>query len=153
MNTLERMRQEAAFIYKPIKLEELKLPVGSRLPFVVERIAEVTTEQFNHMGEELYGYYRFLYDNRDVMWYDADQRQMHCILITTVDRKDGILLEAEGYAYAQYAAYVPELTHMDLEKIPKIEQPDLSADLPVEYWIEHPMFPQQEENTSTKESR
>lgn len=153
MNTLERMRQEAAFIYKPIKLEELKLPVGSRLPFVVERIAEVTTEQFNHMGEELDGYYRFLYDNRDVMWYDADQRQMHCILITTVDRKDGILLEAEGYAYARYAAYVPELTHMDLEKITKIEQPDLSADLPVEYWIEHPMFPQQEENTSTKESR
>ena len=128
MNTLERMRQEAAFIYKPIKLEELKLPVGSRLPFIVERIAEVTTEQFNHMGEELYGYYRFLYDNRDVMWYDADQRQMHCILITTVDRKDGILLEAEGYAYARYAAYVPELTHMDLEKIPKIEQPDLSAE-------------------------
>ena len=153
MNNLERMRQEAAFIYKPIKLEELKLPVGSRLPFVVERIAEVTTEQFNHMGEELYGYYRFLYDNRDVMCYDADQRQMHCILITTVDRKDGILLEAEGYAYARYAAYVPELTHMDLEKIPKIEQPDLSADLPVEYWIEHPMFPQKEENTSTKESR
>ena len=128
MNTLERMRQEAAFIYKPIKLEELKLPVGSRLPFVVERIAEVTTEQFNHMGEELDGYYRFLYDNRDVMWYDADQRQMHCILITTVDRKDGILLEAEGYAYARYAAYVPELTHMDLEKITKIEQPDLSAE-------------------------
>ena len=39
-----------------------------RRGFEVEKIAELSREQFERFSGELYGYYRFLYDNRDVMY-------------------------------------------------------------------------------------
>ena len=86
-----------------------------RRGFEVEKIAELSREQFERFSGELYGYYRFLYDNRDVMYMGPGDRNMHCILVTTSEYREGILVEAEGYAYPRYAAFVPDCRRIDLE--------------------------------------
>lgn len=126
----------AEFVKKPINVRDLKEQYygSSRRSFRVERIAELSEEQFAGFSDELYGYYRFLYDNRDAMYMDPGDWCMHCILVTTPGYREGILVEAEGYAYPRYAAYVPECSMLDLSGVPKIGQPDLTAELPQEYW-------------------
>ena len=94
----------AEFVRKPINMRDLKEQYyGSfRRGFEVEKIAELSREQFERFSGELYGYYRFLYDNRDVMYMGPGDRNMHCILVTTSEYREGILVEAEGYAYPRY---------------------------------------------------
>ena len=73
----------AEFIKKPINVSDLKEQYyGSfRYGFRVEKIAELSEEQFRRFSDELYGYYRFLYDNRDVMYMDPGDWCMHCVLM------------------------------------------------------------------------
>lgn len=137
MGADKKIPQKAAFVFKPICLEELKLPFEHHLPFIVRRLVEVTPEQFDGIGNRLQEHYRFLVDNGDAMFFDSDRQRMECILLTTPERKEGILLEAEGYAYARYAAYVPDCSQLDLSKVPVIKQPDLSSKLPMGYWPIH----------------
>ena len=98
-----------------------------RRGFEVEKIAELSREQFERFSGELYGYYRFLYDNRDVMYMGPGDRNMHCILVTTSEYREGILVEAEGYAYPRYAAFVPDCRRIDLEGKEVLAQADLSS--------------------------
>ena len=128
----------AEFVRKPINMRDLKEQYyGSfRRGFEVEKIAELSREQFERFSGELYGYYRFLYDNRDVMYMGPGDRNMHCILVTTSEYREGILVEAEGYAYPRYAAFVPDCRRIDLEGKEVLAQADLSSNLPMEYWRE-----------------
>lgn len=132
------MADSAEFVRKPINMRDLKEHYyGSfRCGFEVEKIAELSKEQFEKFSGELYGYYRFLYDNRDAMYMDPGDRRMHCILVTTSGHREGILIEAEGYAYPRYAAFVPDCRKMDLEGKEVLAQADLSPNLPMEYWRE-----------------
>ena len=107
-----------------------------RRGFEVEKIAELSREQFERFSGELYGYYRFLYDIQDVMYMGPGDRNMHCILVTTSEYREGILVEAEGYAYPRYAAFVPDCRRIDLEGKEVLAQADLSSNLPMEYWRE-----------------
>lgn len=50
----------------------------------------------------------FLFDHSDRMWFDPGERCWHCVLVRGETSKDGILVDAEGYAYARYAAYAPD---------------------------------------------
>lgn len=40
-----------------------------------------------------------------------------CLLVTSRNRKDGILVDGEGYHYARYAAYVPNKQALDLRGV------------------------------------
>lgn len=132
------MADSAEFVRKPINMKDLKEHYyGSfRCGFEVEKIAELSREQFEKFSSELYGYYRFLYDNRDAMYMDPGDRRMHYILVTTSGYREGILIEAEGYAYPRYAAFVPDCRKIDLEGKEVLAQADLSPNLPMEYWRE-----------------
>ena len=105
-----------------------------RRGFEVEKIAELSREQFERFSGELYGYYRFLYDNRDVMYMGPGDRNMHCILVTTSEYREGILVEAEGYAYPRYAAFVPDCRKIELAGKEVLAQADMSSTLPMEYF-------------------
>ena len=59
-----------------------------------------------------------------------------CILVTTSGYREGILIEAEGYAYPRYAAFMPDCRKIDLEGKEVLAQADLSPNLPMEYWRE-----------------
>ena len=47
-------------------------------------------------------------ENKDIMYFDRKGNKYHCILIYDIDYGDGIVIEAEGNDYAQYAQYVPQ---------------------------------------------
>lgn len=126
----------AEFVRKPINMRDLKEQYyGSfRRGFEVEKIAELSREQFERFSGELYGHYRFLYDNRDVMYMGPGDRNMHCILVTTSEYREGILVEAEGYAYPRYAAFVPDCRKIELAGKEVLAQADMSSTLPMEYF-------------------
>ena len=142
------MADSAEFVRKPINMKDLKEHYyGSfRCGFEVEKIAELSREQFEKFSGELYGYYRFLYDNRDAMYMDPGDRRMHCILVTTSGYREGILIEAEGYAYPRYAAFMPDCRKIDLEGKEVLAQADLSPNLPMEYWREASCRPASEDS-------
>lgn len=41
----------------------------------------------------------------------------HCLLITGEGRRDGVLVESEGYRYARYASYVPDAAALEYESL------------------------------------
>lgn len=125
----------AEFVRKPINVQDLKERYyGSfRCGFEVEIIAELSKEQFEKFSEELSEYYRFLYDNQDVMYMGSVDGNMHCILVTTPEYKEGILVETEGYAYPRYAAFVPDCQKIELTGKEVLAQVDMSPKLPMGY--------------------
>ena len=49
----------------------------------------------------------FIKGNVDLMRQD-ESGVYHCLLVTGENRRDGVLVEADGYDYARYASYVPD---------------------------------------------
>lgn len=41
----------------------------------------------------------------------------HCLLVTGEGRRDGVLVEAEGYDYARYASYVPDAAALEYDSL------------------------------------
>lgn len=94
----------AFFLRKAFDMDELRKPYEKEFArgFKVEKVVELTEEQFQKFSSALSDYYRFLYDHRTDMYYDVGDMSYHCLLVTTPKYGDGILIEAEGYAYARY---------------------------------------------------
>lgn len=69
--------------------EFLKNPLGD-MPYIVENI--------DLMQEEQEGIY-------------------HCLLVTGEGRRDGVLVESEGYRYARYASYVPDAAALEYDSL------------------------------------
>lgn len=53
------------------------------------------------------------------MYMDGRTKQYHCLLVTGEGHRDGVLVEAEGYSYARYAAYVPEISALSYRSLAK----------------------------------
>ena len=67
------------------------------------------------------------------MYTDQGDRNMHCILVTTSEYREGILVEAEGYAYPRCAAFGPDCRKIKLAGKEMLEQVDMSSTLPTGY--------------------
>ena len=55
-------------------------------------------------------------ENVDLMQEDQEGIY-HCLLITGEGRRDGVLVESEGYRYARYASYVPDAAALEYEAL------------------------------------
>ena len=110
----------AEFYRKPADRRELKSLVfsGEKWKVQVEKVVELSEEDFNHFQESLYEYYEFLYENGGFMYFDDQDRCAHSLLVTTPERKTGILVQAEGFPYVRYDAYVPDCGVFDLSAVP-----------------------------------
>lgn len=53
-------------------------------------------------------------ENIDLMQEDRDGIY-HCLLVTGEGRRDGVLVESEGYGYARYASYVPDAAALEYD--------------------------------------
>ena len=42
----------------------------------------------------------------------------HCVLVKGENSRDGILVDAEGYSYARYAAFAPDCDKLRLQDVP-----------------------------------
>lgn len=55
-------------------------------------------------------------ENIDLMQEDRDGIY-HCLLVTGEGRRDGVLVESEGYGYARYASYVPDAAALEYDSL------------------------------------
>lgn len=110
----------AEFYRKPADEKELtdSLVPGEKWKVQIEKIVELSQDEFISFVDELYGYYRFIYDNGGYMYFDEEENCAHCLLVRTPERKEGILVESEGFSYVRYGAYVPDCNALDLSGIP-----------------------------------
>ena len=55
-------------------------------------------------------------ENIDLMQEDRDGIY-HCFLVTGEGRRDGVLVESEGYRYARHASYVPDAAALEYDSL------------------------------------
>lgn len=92
---------KARFIRKAASYREIK-PMDT---FVIEGTVYLEPEEFYHFKNNLLEDYDFIRANCRKMYRDTNG-VWHCILVTTEEADHGILVEAEGYSYARYSAYI-----------------------------------------------
>ncbi|WP_283608445.1 DUF6329 domain-containing protein [Faecalispora anaeroviscerum] len=73
---------------------------------VIEKIIDLSTQKYDAFSKNMLADYDFIRDNIDLMFCD-EQGAYHCLLVTSKDRPDGILLESEGYSYGRYSGFLP----------------------------------------------
>jgi hypothetical protein len=111
---VQREMNKALFVRKAVDLEELKNRTGqerNKSYFVVEAVIELSEDNFRVFADDLLLDFDFIKDSIEKMYIDSD-RIWHCLLVKALGSKDGILIEAEGYGYARYSAYCPNLSQI-----------------------------------------
>ena len=116
----ERFIQTVTFVCKADRVQELTddLPHAIRQsPVRVVKEIRLTQAQYRryaaHLGEKA----PFIAANRALMGMDEDG-VTRCLLVTARSRRDGILIDPQGYDYARYSAYVRDKSHLDLRDVP-----------------------------------
>lgn len=106
------------FHRKPSDLNELKSYKDGHESdvFKVERVVELTPEQFYFFSRNLIADSPVITENKDSMWHDG--MYWHCLLVRSPGVSDSILVEFEGYDYARYCAYVPDERMLELKDVP-----------------------------------
>lgn len=104
---------QAMFERKPdFRLREVEISKVIRLP----------TEEYEHFLKHPCADYKFIEEHSNLMFMDDKSGAFHCILVTGEGRRDGVLVEAEGYSYARYASYVPEATALFYDALSKTNE-------------------------------
>ena len=72
----------------------------------VTKVVELSESDYNYFSKHLLNNYDFILENRDCMGYEDDVRC--CMLVLSKNSNDGILVDAQGSAYARYVSFLPE---------------------------------------------
>lgn len=87
-------------------------------PFQIEKVIELSAKDFTEYSNMLLtATPAFIQDNQDLMYVDNNE-VWHCLLVHDKVSHRGILVEADGYDYARYSAYVGNTRELDLADIP-----------------------------------
>lgn len=91
------MKMKANFLCKPssFQMDDCQ----------IERVVELSYGEFCDLKLAPLRDRTFIAENRDCMF--SQDGVMHCLLALGENSNDGILIEAAGYSYPRYAAYVP----------------------------------------------
>lgn len=103
-------KTKAVFERKPIEFYQRDC--------VVEKVIRISDPEFEQYSMHPISDQDFIQENIDLMF--SDNGVYHCLLILGENNPDGILVEAEGYNYARYAAFLPNariLIEMGLQKV------------------------------------
>lgn len=85
----------------------------------VDKIITLPDNQFLYFSQHLLTDFAFIADNADLKHQDRDGTR-HCLLVMGETHQDGILVDSEGYNYARYAAFVPNVRELAmLEHLPE----------------------------------
>ena len=74
---------------------------------VVDKAIELSAQRFRQFSRTLLADYDFIAENKNAIQHDDDVR--HCLLILDADGTDGFLVDPQGYDYARYSAFVPNV--------------------------------------------
>ena len=118
-------QEHAVFYHRPSHISDLNgqnplRPVPERKTrFQVEQVVVLCDEQFRQFQENgLKEDQIFLFDYSDKMWFDPGSFCWHCVLVKGENSREGILVDAEGYSYARYAAFAPDCDKLRLQEVP-----------------------------------
>ena len=81
------------------------------------RIVELSESEYARFYQSPLAEYDFISKHRGAMRQDADGTR-HCLLVLGENQEDGILVDAEGYDYARYSAYIRDKSRLSLWDIP-----------------------------------
>ena len=76
-------------------------------PCAVDKVIELPSQRFQQFSRALLADYDFIAENKNAIRHDTDSR--HCLLILDADGTDGFLVDPQGYNYARYSAFVPNV--------------------------------------------
>ena len=88
---------------------------------VVEKAIEISQAEFSALCNGLLEDKDYISKYKDLMRVD-NNGITHCLLVLGSDTEDGILINSEGYNYARYSAYIPNIRQsVTLEQFPALE--------------------------------
>lgn len=93
-------------------------------PCQVVKVIELTERQYRHFAGHLLAGTSLIAANRGLTGYDEQTGVTHGLLVTARTRRDGFLVDSQGYDYARYVAYVRDKGDLDLREVP-VEHYDL----------------------------
>ena len=116
------------FFFKASHAQELVEVKTAQLILVeVVKILQLTGQQFRHFSDNLLRDMPFFNPNKHLTGYNKGVTR--CLLVTTRGRRDGILVDCQGYSFARYAADLPDKSILDLRDVP-IDHYDLKLRQP-----------------------
>ena len=83
-----------------------KEPVMETQDCVIEKIIRLSGAEYDHFASNMLKNFDFIKDNSYHMYRGEDGRR-HCLLVMGDGRRDGILVESQGYDYARYTSLLP----------------------------------------------
>lgn len=112
-------RTTARFFRKALCASELRdeTPIIKPAPFQIIREIILPDAQYRRFQSNLLTDAPFIAARTGLTGYDQDTGCFRCLLVTSRKRRDGILVDSEGYRYARYAAYVRDKAALDLQGV------------------------------------
>lgn len=86
--------------------------------FQIEKQVILTDSDYMEFATNMKADYEFLFANHSSMYFEPDRQCWHCLFVTGEHAPGGILVDAEGYAHAEYAALIPYKKRVDLSGVP-----------------------------------
>lgn len=98
--------------------------------FKIEQIVILSPAEYDYFSNHFLEKLPYVEEYKNIMRYDTDGKH-HCVLVTSTNSIEAIIVNSEGYSYARYTAYVPDRTKLDLKDIPaksyETDQPRFDA--------------------------
>lgn len=126
-NTLFKKRRypitSINFSNKPPSVRTLRRDEGKGdpVPFRVVKVIQLTAKEFERFMSHLLDDAPYIAANTTLTGKDPNTGDIRCLLVMFKGGRSGILVNSEGYGYARYAAYVRDISRLELEQIP-VEQ-------------------------------
>ena len=110
----------ASFYRKASSVWELvgKAPFSEKARFQITKVIELPKEQYRRYMNELLRDVSFISRNVSDMGFDGKTETFLCLFVTCRDVNTGLLIEADGFDYARYAAFIPDKKALALDGIP-----------------------------------
>ena len=110
----------ASFYRKAASVQELidKAPFPEKARFQITKVIELPNNQYRRYMNELWRDMAFISRNEPNMRFDEKSETFFCLFVTCRDAINGLLVEAEGFDYARYAAFIPDKKALSLDGIP-----------------------------------
>ena len=94
---------------------------GDPVPFRVVKVIQLTMREFERFMFHLLDDAPYIAANSALTGKDPDTGEIRCLLVISRAGYNGILVNSEGHDYAKYAAYVRNISRLELEQVP-VEQ-------------------------------
>ena len=110
----------ASFYRKASSVRELvgKAPFPEKARFQITKVIELPANQYRRYMNELLRDVSFISRNVSDMGFDGKTETFLCLFVTCRDVNTGLLIEADGFDYARYAAFIPDKKALALDGIP-----------------------------------